>query len=94
MKNYQVDSKQIVAMVEDFIAKYDRDQLLPLIYRYVLPREDVEKIDKCDESDRYYILKWMGQGCTFDQASDTLFDWHLELRQEAEDERSQYNEED
>lgn len=94
MKNYQVDSKQIIAMVEDFIEKYDRDQLLPLIYRYVLPREDVERIDKCNESDRYYILKWMGQGCTFDQASDTLLDWQQELVDDARYEGEENNEEE
>lgn len=94
MNNYQEDSKQLVAMVTDFIEKYNRDQLLPLIYKHVLPYEDIEKIDRCDESDRYYILKWMGQGATYEGASNTLFDWQLELRQEAEDEGSVYNEEE
>lgn len=94
MNNYQVDSKQLVAMVTDFIEKYNRDQLLPLIYKHVLPYEDIEKIEKCSEGDRYYILKWMGQGATYEDASDTLFDWQLELRQEARDERSTDNEEE
>lgn len=94
MKNYQADSKQLVAMVTDFIEKYNRDRLLPLVYKHVLPYEDVEKIDRCSESDRYYILKWMGQGATYEGASETLLDRNIEFIQDAQDERSTYNEEE
>lgn len=60
----------------------------------IISNEDMEKINKCNESDRYYILKWMGQGCTYDQACNTLLDWQQELIDDARYEGDEDNEED